>query len=173
MASTEEIICMTKKSAAKESAYQRKSRVAKLLRYGLGRIDLIGEKLERNAVSGPVGSQFDSGLDISLTITFASDGRKSSVARRVKPIPKPPTNTEGCSSVRARRQANVARASSEPCMRLDIRLLPLASMMYSVSRRTSFMSVPSGVSVSPSNSRGFTCVISQEWETYVNLESGK
>ena len=79
MASTEEIICMTKKSAAKESAYQRKSRVAKLLRYGLGRIDLIGEKLERNAVSGPVGSQFDSGLDISLTITFASDPEPASL----------------------------------------------------------------------------------------------
>ena len=72
---------------------------------------------------------------------------------------------EGCSSVRARRQPNVASASSEPCIRLDIRLLPLARMMYSWSRRTSFMSVPSGVSVSPSNSKGFTSVISQERET--------
>ena len=33
-------------------------------------------------------------------------------------------------------------------MRLDMRLLPLARMMYSLVRRVSFMSVPSGVVVS-------------------------
>ncbi|PYQ90771.1 MAG: hypothetical protein DMG02_08355 [Acidobacteria bacterium] len=37
----------------------------------------------------------------------------------------------GASSVRARAQANIASASSEPCKRLDIRLSPLALMTYS------------------------------------------
>ena len=37
----------------------------------------------------------------------------------------------------------MASASSEPYMPLDMRLLPLASMMYSLSRRVSFKTVPS------------------------------
>ncbi len=74
-------------------------------------------------------------------------------------------STLGCCSVRARRQANVASASSEPCMRLDIRLLPLARMMYSSLRRISFRTVPSRESASPSNSKGFTNVILRERKT--------
>ena len=69
-------------------------------------------------------------------------------------------STQGCSSVRNRGQASVASASSEPYMPLDMRLLPLASMMYSLSRRVSFMTVPSGLAACPSNSKCLTRVIS-------------
>ena len=65
-------------------------------------------------------------------------------------------STRGCSSVRARWQAKAASASSEPCMRLDMRLLPLARMMYSSPRRMSFSRVPSGERAWPSNCKAFT-----------------
>ena len=61
----------------------------------------------------------------------------------------------GSFSVRTRLHASVASASSEPCMRLDMRVLPLARMTYSPLRRISVMSSPSGVRVRPSNSQGF------------------
>ena len=50
-------------------------------------------------------------------------------------------------------------------MRLDMRLLPLARMMYSSLRRTSFRTVPSREGAWPSNSKGFTGVMLQgRWE---------
>lgn len=67
-------------------------------------------------------------------------------------------STHGSSSVRAGRQANVASASSEPYMALDMRLLPFASITYSLPRRFRFKTVPSGVTVSPSNWKWFTSV---------------
>src|SRR5262249_31219326 len=88
----------------------------------------------------------------SATKTIASGGRTSRAARNVKPMPRPPTSTQGRSAVRTSRQPNVASASSEPCMRLDMRLWPLARIMYSLLRRVSLRSEPSGVVVSPSNS---------------------
>ncbi len=83
------------------------------------------------------------------------------MARTVKPMPSPPTRTTGARSVRARSHANAASASSEPCMRLDIRIWPPAKMTNSVSRRCSFMSVPSGIRASPSSSQGF-----MTWQRY-------
>jgi hypothetical protein len=63
-------------------------------------------------------------------------------------------STQGRSAVRSLRQANVASASSDPCIRLDMRLFPLARITYSLVRRVSFMSEPSSVVVSPSSSSG-------------------
>jgi len=57
---------------------------------------------------------------------------------------------------------NVANASSDPCMRLDMRMTPSTRMMYSSPRRTSFMAVPSGERASASNSKGFTTVMLQQ-----------
>ena len=115
-------------------------------------------------VSGPSTPWFHSTTagTSSATTTEASGGSRSSVARSVKLIPRPPTRTDGCSIVRALRQASVARASSEPCMRLDMRLFPPARMMYSRSRRVSFRSVPSGVRDSRSNSRCFIEAVPQK-----------
>src|SRR5712671_2948077 len=70
--------------------------------------------------------------------------------------------TLGCFDVRKRWQAKVAIASSEPCMRLDIRTAPSTRMMYSLSRRTSFNVVPSGETVWSSSSKGFTRVMLQQ-----------
>ena len=78
------------------------------------------------------------------------------MARNVKPMPRPPTSTHGRSRARIRRHVKVANASSDPCMRLDMRLRPAARMTYSLSRRVSVISVPSGVRVWPNSSQGFT-----------------
>ncbi len=82
--------------------------------------------------------------------------------RSVKPIPSPPMRTLGCRNVRKRWQAKVAKASSEPCMQLDIRTAPSTRMMYSLARRTSFNAVPSGETVWTSSSKGFTDVMLQQ-----------
>ena len=68
-------------------------------------------------------------------------------------MPSPPTSTCGCSIVRACWQTLVANASSEPCMRLDIRVRPFTRMTYSLPRLVNRMALPSGVHVSPSSSQ--------------------
>ena len=73
-------------------------------------------------------------------------------ARSVNPMPSPPTSTRGRSADCTRRQATVASASSEPCVRLDIRVSPFTRMTYLSSRTVKRMSLPSGVSVCPSSS---------------------
>ena len=88
--------------------------------------------------------------------------------RNVKPIPSPPMRMLGCFDVRKSWQAKVAIASSEPCMRLDIRTAPSTRMMYSLSRRTSFNAVPSGESVWSSSSKGFTHVMLQQVGYWTN-----
>ena len=45
---------------------------------------------------------------------------------------------QGCSTVRARRQESVASASSDPCIRLDMRLLPLSQNNLLVSATGQF-----------------------------------
>src|SRR5712671_4194853 len=74
----------------------------------------------------------------------------------------------GCFDVRKGWQARVAIASSEPCMRLDIRTAPSTRMMYSLSRRTSFRVVPSGERVWSSSSKGFTRVMLQQEDYWTN-----
>ena len=49
-----------------------------------------------------------------------------------------------------------AIASSEPCTRLDMRVLPFIMMTISLTWRVSVSRLPSGVRVSPINSQGFT-----------------
>ena len=61
----------------------------------------------------------------------------------------------------ARRQPSTASASSEPCIRLDIRLWPLAIMTCSVAWQVSVSSVPSGVRARPMTSQGFTAYDSE------------
>ena len=72
-------------------------------------------------------------------------------------------STLGSSTARRCGHASVASASSDPCMRLDIRLLPLARITYSLSRLVSAIAVPSGVCVSPNTSQGFTASSSVDW----------
>ena len=82
MAATEEIICMAKKIAAKVSAYQRKSGTAKFLKWFSLKNILIGEELESNIIGGAVGSEFDRGLNIAVTVTLPSDPNPTSLQEK-------------------------------------------------------------------------------------------
>ena len=56
-------------------------------------------------------------------------------------------------------------------MRLDMRLLPLARMMYSSLRRISLTTVPSRERAWPSSSRGFIRVMLQHRKTEVKMDA--
>ena len=62
--------------------------------------------------SGPSGPRFHSTTagTSSATTTVASGGSRSSVARSVKPMPRPPTSTHGCVARRAPRGSRTPRA---------------------------------------------------------------
>ena len=62
-----------------------------------------GEMVLRNPT--PYATKFQ-------TMTAALAGRVSRVARSVKPMPSPPTRTDGVSAALAWRQASVARSTS-------------------------------------------------------------
>jgi hypothetical protein len=108
-----------------------------------------------NGLKGPRFHSTTAGTN-SATVTRASPGSMSNAARKVNPIPSPPTSTRGRSAVRKWRHPTIASASSEPCMRLDINVLPFNSTTYSSSRFVSRMSFPSGVHVLPINAQAFT-----------------
>src|SRR5690606_19480805 len=91
----------------------------------------------------------------SETTTSASGPSASSAARRVKPIPRPPTKTRAPDRSRSGAHASSAIASSEPCTRLDISGTPETRTTYASASRVSVIGAPSGVFASERSSRGF------------------
>ena len=75
-------------------------------------------------------------------------------------MPSPPTSTRGWANVPTCRQAIVASASSDPWVRLVIKVLPFTRMTCSSSRTLRRMSLPSGVHVCPSSLHGFMAAMS-------------
>ena len=112
--------------------------------------------------NGPSGPRFHSTTagSNSATTTVASGGSKSSVARSVKPIPRPPMSTQGCSSVRARPAGERGQRLLRAVHAAGHQALAVGEDDVLVVAAGQLQRCRPGATVSPSNSKCLTIAIS-------------
>ena len=96
--------------------------------------------------SGPSKPWFHSAIAgiSSQTVACAPGPSRSSAARRVKPMPRPPISTRGASPP-WRRRLRSASTASDCQVRFDISSMPLKRISWILSRRRRMISSPASV----------------------------